>query len=471
MDADTQLPYDSFETPSPSPNAGRAAAVLGFLLPVASIGAGILGIALGATGGWMAHPDTRIVESEPVYDVSDIRFVAACLPMVAEKTTRIEELNLEIDDLRGQVKDKAARVRELEAKTTAHGGKGGGASSAELANAREELANLRLQYAQVMTEKSNLVAQLTETQQQLTVAESALTETRAAYEQQVGLTDAAEEDASANKYARFIGESQLAVCEKGGRKKMGDCRSELTAALSASSVRDTFFRCVRSGQAVPVVREAEDGASLPSYSSALGDTRVLKGWYVTNCDPTLPEARLARLTPPAYSPMGSAMAAAAAYLPSAMTSMAPAAAMMPTNWAPAPVVEAPPAVEVPAAPSSLDDTLSSLASVLPAAAEAYIAPTPPPPPVRVAPPPTSDPLGLDDVDVGPYVPVAARAAAASAGDGVNIDDILGEDDPARKARTAAPSAPAAPARSKSKDEAPSRSYDLTDEDLGGLEDL
>ncbi len=458
---DTQLPYDSFETSPPVGSASRTAAVLGFLLPLACIGAGVVGLALGAAGGWMAHPETRVVESEPVYDVSDIRFVAACLPMVAEKTTRIEELNLEISDLRDQVSQKAARVKELESKTVAHGGRGGGASSADLANAKEELANLRLQYAQVMTEKANLVAQLTETQQQLAVAETAVTETRVAYEQQLALTDAAEEDASANKYARFLGESQLAVCEKGGRKKMGDCRSELTVALSASPVRDTFFRCVRSGQAVPVVREAEANASLPTYSKSLGESRVLKGWYVTNCDPTLPEARLARATPPAYTPLNSAFSVAASYFPMALTGMAPVAAMVPTQLAPPPI-----ALE-PAGPSVLEDTLLSLASVLPAAAAAYIAPAPPPPPVRVAPPMSADPLGLDDVDVGPYIPVAARTAAP-VGDGVNIDDILGQDDPATKARPAAP--PAAPAKGRAKEEAPSRNYDLAD-DLAGLEDL
>ncbi len=448
MESDSQLPYDSFETPAPSANAGRAAALLGFLLPIVGIGAGVIGIAVGGVGGWMAHPDTRVVESEPTYDVNDIRFVAACMPMVAEKTTRIEELNLEISDLKGEVAAKAARVRELETRPV--GKSGGGASSAELANAREELANLRLEYAMLMSEKSNLVASLTQTQQQLAVAESVITETRVAYEQQVALTDIAEEDASANKYARFIGESQLAVCEKGGRKKMGDCRSEMTAALSSSGVRDTFFRCVRSGQAVPVVREAEPGTALPTYSARLGDTRVLKDWYVTNCDPTLPETRLARATPPSYT-MGSMMAAAASYLPTGVTShlaaAAPTAAMMPTSWTPAPIAE----------------ELSDLAEDAVDEVAAYV----PPPPVRIPQARSADPLGLDDVDVGPYVPTSARTGGT--GDGVDIDALLGEDDPAGRAPSRA--APAAvKSTSKSKDEAPSRDYDLVD-DLGDLEDL
>jgi hypothetical protein len=100
----------------------------------------------------------------------------------------------------------------------------------------------------------------------------------------------AEGDVLDNRWKAFLQEGQLTVCEKGGRKKMGKCREAILATLGG--MEDKFRHCVKSGQAVPGLVEAEkDMQGLPDYSFWLNeDDRITKGWFVTLCDPTLPEA-------------------------------------------------------------------------------------------------------------------------------------------------------------------------------------
>ena len=300
-------------------------------LPVTAVATTLFGLGVGVAIGWNAKPSAPEAP-EPTYDLADIGFQQACLPMVAEQTTRIEALNVQIDDLQRDLAAKRAEVVALETRSSTRTGRG--ASAGELGAAREALAQLTLQLQALQTEKQDLVAQLTRTQAQLADAEAAVVETRAAYDAQVDATHAAEDDAATNKYGRFLADAQLAICEKGGRKKLGDCRATVSTRLQQAAIQDDFYQCVRSGQATPVVAFAEGRAALPAHSAYLrpGD-KILDGWYVTLCDPTLPEARLARATPSVYHPM-SALSAAASYLSTVVPSAAaPTAAMLPSAFA------------------------------------------------------------------------------------------------------------------------------------------
>ena len=72
---------------------------------------------------------------------------------------------------------------------------------------------------------------------------------------------------------------------------MGRCCETITEALTPT-MRDKFRHCIKAGQSVPAVLEAEKKQKkLPLYAEWLGqDNKVTKGWYVLFCDPTLPEA-------------------------------------------------------------------------------------------------------------------------------------------------------------------------------------
>jgi hypothetical protein len=160
--------------------------------------------------------------------------------------------------------------------------------------------------------------------------------------------------------------------------------------LQSPAVKDQFFQCVRSGQATPVVREMVGDGSLPTYSTYLdqGD-RVTRGWFVTMCDPSLPEAGVAGAAPPAYTPM-SVLSAAASYLSSSV-----------------PAVAAPTAVTMPSAfvPDQVPPPVRTASLVAPPVA------TPPPPAATTA--PSSPHVDLQEI-LAPHAPAHAAAPKAAA---------------------------------------------------------
>ena len=77
------------------------------------------------------------------------------------------------------------------------------------------------------------------------------------------------------------------MCDKGAAHRVGRCRDEVVSALGPG-VHEQFLHCLRAGQEPPDVHQAKD---LPSFSQWLTpEDRDVKGWYVSLCDPTLPEA-------------------------------------------------------------------------------------------------------------------------------------------------------------------------------------
>ena len=55
------------------------------------------------------------------------------------------------------------------------------------------------------------------------------------------------------------------------------------------TMKQRFTTCVNTYQAVPILKKAERGESLPSFSEWLSkENKYTKGWYVIFCDPSLP---------------------------------------------------------------------------------------------------------------------------------------------------------------------------------------
>jgi hypothetical protein len=102
--------------------------------------------------------------------------------------------------------------------------------------------------------------------------------------------DTAREDALTNRWNAFLADAQLEICEKGNRKKLGNCREVVESTLLADVRRDRFAHCIRSGQAQPAVHELDKDALLPQFAQMIDEEqKQVKGWYVDYCDPTLPE--------------------------------------------------------------------------------------------------------------------------------------------------------------------------------------
>lgn len=256
------------------------------MLPVVTAAAalvvgGLLG-ALGVAAWWRATPvdvEEKIVQR----DLTDAEIEDLCNPFVTDTLAVLTEAQAKVSDLETQVQAKEAKVVELETEMKRRG-EAGKKLWAELQAAKAEVESLREQLAVAIEEKEAALVELEETVEKLRATEDELEETQ-------GKLSVAEGDVLDNRWKGFVQNAQLEICEKGRRKKMGRCRETVTAALGPE-LEAKYRHCVKSGQAVPGFAEVtKDMEELPSYSQYLNqDERVVKGWYVTFCDPTLPEA-------------------------------------------------------------------------------------------------------------------------------------------------------------------------------------
>jgi hypothetical protein len=261
------------------PSAGVADAVLPFATALASLA---LGVVLGGAIIWVAKP-ADVVEVNVPRDLTAAELEAVCAPSVADKARDLEEAHEKVRNLSTDVASKEAQVAEMEAEM-AQRSERGRAMVAELERAKAELAEMTVQLQEAVVEKERLF-------EELTVTTAKLEETEVALEEQIVKTEHAQEDALTNKWYRFINDSQLEICEKGNRKKLGKCRETVTAKLTADVTRDKFAHCVRSRQATPAVRIIDKGASLPEFAEWIdNEDKITKDWYIDLCDPTLPEA-------------------------------------------------------------------------------------------------------------------------------------------------------------------------------------
>jgi hypothetical protein len=258
--------------------------VIAMVLPFATaIAALALGAVLGIGIGWVIKPAQRVEVPVP-RDLTAAELAQACAPQVNETVNELEKAQGKVKSLQSEVDARSARVAELEAQVAKKPtGGGGGNMARELAQAKADLLEAREQLKIAEEEKERLVVELTQTKEELAATQVAL-------EEQVEKTEVAKEDALANKWYRFLNDGQLEVCEKGNRKKLGQCRETVEAGLASGTRRDRFAHCVRSGQARPSVHELDKKAVLPDFAEMIDeDQKQTKGWYVLWCDPTLPE--------------------------------------------------------------------------------------------------------------------------------------------------------------------------------------
>lgn len=285
MSDDTEHTEPGARDSGGSSATGVVAMVLPFATAVAAL---VLGAILGGFIAWFAKPGEQVEVKVP-RDLTAAELAEACAPALETKVTELETAQNKVAFLEKEVSDREARVKELEEElkrrpeaARAAPGSGGGVSR-ELAQARKDLEEARAQLEIAQQEKQQLMVELTATKDQLAKTEKALVE-------QVEKTEVAKEDALVNKWYRFVSESQLALCEKGNRKKLGSCREVLQSSLMTNQRRDRFAHCVRSGQATPQVRELQKEETLPDFAEMINeDAKQTRGWYVMFCDPTLPE--------------------------------------------------------------------------------------------------------------------------------------------------------------------------------------
>lgn len=256
--------------------------MMAVVMPLATAAIALMvGLAAGGGIAWVAKP-AEIVEKPVPRDLTAAELEAACAPLVAEVTARLTAAQDKVTTLIDDVKSKESRVKDLEAEIEKRNARGAVASEerkkleAELQAARAELSTVKEQLKVALEEKEQLVVELKQTLKDL--------------ETQKVETKVAQEDAISKGWTAFIGQSQLEICDKGNRKKLGRCRE--TVQEMVTPFKPKFDHCLRAGQEMPTVRLAEKGDTLPRFSEYIEqENKVVEDWYVMLCDPTLPEAR------------------------------------------------------------------------------------------------------------------------------------------------------------------------------------
>lgn len=257
-------------------------AVPGFVLPVATA---LVAVAVGIVfGGLVTFMLTR---KEPeVVEVprlpTDAELEAACAPLIETAAENLEEANEKVQTLEQRVAVKEAQVQELKVEMDRRASRGRllvgerNALREELETARAELVTLQAKLDQAVAEKEDLIVELQVTREELV--------------EKTEDARVAREESLANKWSTFRGRAQLAICERGRRKKMGRCREKVLEVLS-DEVGEQYKYCIRSGQSVPSLHELARGERLPEYAQHLDEeSRVTRDWFILLCDPTLPEA-------------------------------------------------------------------------------------------------------------------------------------------------------------------------------------
>jgi len=275
--------------------------VLPFAATIASL---LFGILIGGVAGYVIKPSKAPIEYMKTASLAELQLV--CEPVVEEQKTQLTRVKEQIGSLKNQVAAKEAEVAALRKEAANRkSGKASGNSTTqkrvaalsqgqldrELGRAREELAEAVAQVKLLSQVKDQLVDQLTRAQQRLVKTEADL-------QAQVAITEALRDDSVelkddviVQRWFRMITEAQLDICEKGGKKKTEACREAVVGEITL--VKREFVHCFRSNQATPAVLELQRGHALPHFARMLDqDNKLLQGWYLQMCDPTLPERDL-----------------------------------------------------------------------------------------------------------------------------------------------------------------------------------
>ncbi len=284
--------------------AGGGGRLGGCLVQVASHGTAlVLGAVLGILGARVAeYYQNPEVLSRPEGELSRVELIAkldasdrAYAQLLAENATKQEAARTEVTqatqkvtDLETQVSAKQDEIVVLELKAKKSAGKSASLKK-ELAGKLAELEALQTQLTTALEEKARLEADLLVSREETSIARN---ETVASREE----TRIAQGETVDARWNGFVSDAVVSICEKGNRAKLARCKEDVRKSFSTQRSAQ-FKQCVGSRQAQPRLVRMDDkvkDSTMPRWSEWLDqDSSFTKDkWYVTFCDPTLPEATI-----------------------------------------------------------------------------------------------------------------------------------------------------------------------------------
>lgn len=282
---------DDFE----QPEASGASRIGSCLVQVVTHGlALLLGAGLGIGGAQLkeyyadpeilSRPEGEFSRAELIekLDASE-RAYASLLAEKAQKEvvaqTEIEAANTKVTDLKSQVATKQDELKVLELKAKKSAGKSA-ALKKELAAKELELEGLKVELNTALAEKARLEGDLVVSREETATARQE--------------TEVSRGETVDAKWEVFKSESIVSICEKGNRNKLAKCKEDVRTAMSTARA-GRFKQCVGSLQAQPRLVRVDDKVKdpeLPRWSEWVDQESKFTEdrWFVTFCDPTLPEA-------------------------------------------------------------------------------------------------------------------------------------------------------------------------------------
>ena len=248
-----------------------------------------IGTAAGGVIGYAGHaifvqPEVIVPPPEIIKEViDDEALMALCAELTDSEKAKVIAVQEKVTSLQSQLTQKEEELanlkRENEKDETRQA-----AARKKWREMESEIASLRIQLAEAEAERNELRVELKQTLRDL---DRQIAETRRYKAKAIQY----KAESTANLWSAFNANAKVEICDRGTRKRHAKCHDSVNAALTRR-INEKFQVCVDTYQAVPVLRQAEKGGSLPQFSEWLPDDNKFtkKNWYIMFCDPTLPEA-------------------------------------------------------------------------------------------------------------------------------------------------------------------------------------
>lgn len=275
-----------------APAASGCGRALTTLLPfTATLTSLLIGVGIGAVAGWVVKPVPKQISYQRTTSLTEI--VEVCEPLVTELQTQLTGVVADLELVSAQVALREAEIPELEPLALAQGAAPSAADGrnyvAERAAAIAQRDEFGHQQQMLERIRDGLVDQLTRTRERLLVADRDLAE-------QVAISDLLRDEKGRlvdpgllSAWFDVVRDTENQICGTGTGRRSEDCRAAVARELADR--KEEFVRCMRAGQPVPTAHGIEKEEALPPFARALDPGNdLVSGWYLTSCDPALPEA-------------------------------------------------------------------------------------------------------------------------------------------------------------------------------------
>lgn len=263
---------DQLEPADHSRVLAGAGILVGILCAVAAVGLVIEGLESPAEESASADASGDAVSTEQ-----------ALAQEVQDTRAQVESLQRQLSDREAELAAVEAHLEALKSDEQARSGELA-AMDAKAEQLRSQVALLGEQLGRAQAERDQLRRRLVAALDELEDSQEELAE--------LTVKSAAWKRTSAdNLWFAFVKDTQLQVCTRGTKKARERCQDTVATYFDAAA-HERFVGCVNTAQAVPQLLQVDDQADLPDWSTPLPEDnrQTRKGWAVTWCDPTLPEA-------------------------------------------------------------------------------------------------------------------------------------------------------------------------------------